>query len=63
MYTASRIIGILNIFKILNLHEELHELVEALNNIYINLEQRFQCLITLRKLVHCSIVKRVSFER
>ena len=41
MYTASRIIGILNIFKILNLHEELHELVEALYNINIDLEQCF----------------------
>ena len=63
MYTASWVIGILNIFEILNLHEELHELVEALNNIDIDLQQRFQCLITLRELVHCSIVKRVSFQR
>ena len=60
MDTTARIVGVLRVLEVLNLHEEVQELVKASHLVDINLKKGFQGLATLRVLVHSSIVDRIS---
>ena len=53
---APGVVCVLCVLEVLNLHEQVEELVEALNHINVNLEQRFQSFLALGVLVHGSVV-------
>ena len=56
---SPRVVGILRVLEVLDLHEEVEELVEALNDVDIDLEERLERLVALGVLVHRGIVDRV----
>jgi len=59
-YTTARIVRVLNILKVLNLHEEGQELVKTFYNINVDLEESFQSLVALSEFVHSRKVDGVS---
>lgn len=56
MDAASRVIHILRILKILNLHEQRQELIKAFDEIDIDVEKSLDCLVTLSVPVHGNVV-------
>jgi len=59
-HAAARVVRVLSILEVLNLHEELKELVEALDYINVDLEQGLERPVTLRELVHRNEVDRIA---
>ena len=59
MDATTWVISILSILKVLNLHEKIEELIEAFDDVNINLQERFKRLVTLSKLVHRYKVNRI----
>ena len=59
MNASPRVVGILRVLEVLDLHEEVKELVEALNDVNVDLEERLERLVALGVLVHRSVVDRV----
>ena len=60
MDAAPGVVCVLRVLKVLNLHEQVEELVKALNHIDVNLEQRFQSFLAFGVLVHRSVVDWIS---
>ena len=56
---APRIIRILRIFEVLNLHEQVKELIEALDYIDINFEEGLERLVALRIFIHSCVMNRI----
>ena len=59
MNASPRVVGILRVLEVLDLHEEVEELVEALDDVNIDLEERLERLVALGVLVHRGVVDRV----
>ena len=57
---SSGVVGVLGVFEILDLHEKLQELVEAFNDVDVDLQESLECLVTLSELVHSREVKWIS---
>ena len=60
MDAAPRVICVLRVLKVLNLHEKVEELIKTLHYININLKQSFKRLLALSILVHGGIVDWIS---
>ena len=60
MDAATRIVGILRVFKVLNLHEERHELIEPCHIVNIDLQHGLERFLALGKLVHGRVVNRIA---
>ena len=56
---SPRVVGILGILEVLDLHEEVQELIEALDDVDIDLKERLKRLVALGVFVHRSVVDRV----
>ena len=59
MNASPRVVGILRVLEVLDLHEEVEELVEALDDVDIDLEERLERLVALGVLVHRGVVDRI----
>ena len=57
---SPRVVGIIRVLKVLDLHEEVEELIEALDDVDIDLEERLERLLALGVLVHRRVVDGVS---
>ena len=59
MNASPRVVSIIRVFEVLDLHEEVEELIKALNDVDIDLEERLERLVALGVLVHRGVVDRV----
>lgn len=62
MHAATWVVSIVSTLEILNLHEQSHELIEALNIVNIDLEQSIHRLAALREFVHGDEMYRIPPE-
>ena len=56
---SPRVVGIIRVLKVLDLHEQVEELIEALDDVDIDLEERLERLLALGVLVHRGVVDGV----
>lgn len=60
VHAAARVVRILGIFEVLNLHKQRQELVEALHDVDIDVEKSLDSLVAFGVPVHSGVVDGVS---
>lgn len=60
VHTAPRVIRVLGILEVLDLHEEVEELIETFNDIDVNLEKSFERFMAFSEFIHGDVVNGVS---
>lgn len=60
MHATSRVISILSVLKVLELHKKTQELLKSINLVNMDLKESLESLCALGELIHCSKVQGVA---